>query len=380
MSNVVWLAARLFVGSASAACTLGDAEFTPSSTASDSDSNTPEIGVARPDVHVSGAQIVSVPTFNDPGGTYSTALDVTITSPTAGAAVYYTVDGNDPNRTSIRYTGQPVKVAQTTTLKALATLESYLDSAINAATYTIQQPVPIASAPTLAPPGGIYSSAVTVQMVTAKPNGKIFFATGHPVEHDERCNFLLHNRRRCTGMRPNETHFGDVRGHERAIRHRRGPAHLVCYNGTCFGLQGRLNHVFERKRKLQFSRCTSGGLDWCRRGGLGYEASGRRRNHRRNATRSENNRRNHTARSSGRLCGHMCSRERRRRFLITPNRHRSWHLTRAPSTHGAIGARRMAKISSTSVCPRPTRKCMSPSIPVTSTLVSTEQAAPRIKF
>ena len=45
---------------------------------------------------VSGLQTVSAPSFNPPGGTYTTAIDVTVTCATPGATIHYTTNGQVP--------------------------------------------------------------------------------------------------------------------------------------------------------------------------------------------------------------------------------------------------------------------------------------------
>ncbi|WLT32376.1 glycosyl hydrolase family 18 protein [Geothrix sp. PMB-07] len=83
------------------------------------------------------AKVVSTPAFSLGGGTYGTAQTVAISTLTAGAAIFYTTDGSAPSAASTRYT-TPLAVSQTTTLKAIATLAGWTDSAVASATFTIQ--------------------------------------------------------------------------------------------------------------------------------------------------------------------------------------------------------------------------------------------------
>lgn len=93
------------------------------------------------------------PSFSPPGGYYGTAQHVTITSATAGAAIYYTTDGSIPSASSIRYTA-PVTVApaqgSVETLNAIAVASSsdYLYSPMQSATYAI---IPAAALTSIAP-------------------------------------------------------------------------------------------------------------------------------------------------------------------------------------------------------------------------------------
>lgn len=78
----------------------------------------------------------AAPTFNPPGGTYTSAQSVTISSTTPGAVIYYTADGSTPTTASTTYSA-PVNVSATTTLKAIATAAGYTQSAVSTAAYTI---------------------------------------------------------------------------------------------------------------------------------------------------------------------------------------------------------------------------------------------------
>ncbi len=61
---------------------------------------------------------VSVPVISPQGGLFSTAQPATITCPTPGATIRYTLDGSAPTATSTAYTG-PVLISASATLKAI---------------------------------------------------------------------------------------------------------------------------------------------------------------------------------------------------------------------------------------------------------------------
>lgn len=91
---------------------------------------------------------VATPTFSAVPGIYINAQTVALSSTTAGASIYYTTDGTTPvypigGSTTSLYTGTPLNVSTTTTIKAIA----YLDGAIqsNIATGIFTFPTAIAS-------------------------------------------------------------------------------------------------------------------------------------------------------------------------------------------------------------------------------------------
>jgi len=76
------------------------------------------------------------PSFAPAAGTYGSTQQVTISSATPGASIFYTRDGSKPTTASTPYTG-PVTVKKDTTLKAIAAKAGETDSAVAIARYTI---------------------------------------------------------------------------------------------------------------------------------------------------------------------------------------------------------------------------------------------------
>lgn len=70
------------------------------------------------------------------GDSYNAPSTVTITSPTAGATIYYTTDGTIPTTSSTLYS-EPFKVSQPTTVKAFATKEGLTSSEVSSFDVTI---------------------------------------------------------------------------------------------------------------------------------------------------------------------------------------------------------------------------------------------------
>ena len=83
-------------------------------------------------------ETVATPTFSPEAGTYSEAQLVSISCATEGATIFYTIDGTNPTESSTEYT-EAINIAETTTLKAIAMMEGYLNSEIASATYIISE-------------------------------------------------------------------------------------------------------------------------------------------------------------------------------------------------------------------------------------------------
>ena len=92
---------------------------------------------------------VITPTFTPAEGSYITPQTVSIACATEGATIHYTTDGTEPIPNDPVYT-EPIVVSETTVIKAIAGKEGMNYSAVATATYTILEPVTIASARALA--------------------------------------------------------------------------------------------------------------------------------------------------------------------------------------------------------------------------------------
>ena len=78
-----------------------------------------------------------LPTFTPPGGSYAAAQNVTLSSATAGAKIYYTTDKSTPTAKSMLYTA-PIAVATTETINAIAISSVLGISNVANADYTIE--------------------------------------------------------------------------------------------------------------------------------------------------------------------------------------------------------------------------------------------------
>ena len=78
----------------------------------------------------------AAPTFSPAPGTYGSAQSVTISTTTSGASIRYTTDGSTPSDTvGTEYT-EPVGIALTTTLKAIACKADMANSSVTTGSYT----------------------------------------------------------------------------------------------------------------------------------------------------------------------------------------------------------------------------------------------------
>ncbi|MDP2173145.1 MAG: chitobiase/beta-hexosaminidase C-terminal domain-containing protein [Candidatus Cloacimonadaceae bacterium] len=118
-------------------------------------------------------QIVAMPSFNPPAGTYQTAQNVSIACITPGAQIRYTTNGSEPTETSALYTN-PIFVGSTTTIKAKGYHVDLMPSNIATAVYTITGTV---ATPVFSHPGGTYNFPLNVVLTCATPGAVIRFTT-----------------------------------------------------------------------------------------------------------------------------------------------------------------------------------------------------------
>lgn len=85
------------------------------------------------------------PTFSPAGGNFSAAQAVTLTDANLSAVIYYTADGTTPTTASTRYIA-PFTCSVTTTIKAMAAVSGWSNSAVVSATYTFTPARPLAPA------------------------------------------------------------------------------------------------------------------------------------------------------------------------------------------------------------------------------------------
>lgn len=117
---------------------------------------------------------VAAPALSPVPGTYSSAMDIVITTATSGAAIRYTTDGSTPTATSGTAYTAPVHVADTLTLKAVAYRSGWTTSSVTSGQYTI---APLVSAPVFSPGPGTYLAAQDVVITTGTAEALIRYTT-----------------------------------------------------------------------------------------------------------------------------------------------------------------------------------------------------------
>ncbi len=113
----------------------------------------------------------ATPVINPNGGSFTKAQSVSIADSTPNAVIYYTLDGSEPTSASAIYKG-PLQVSADTNLKAVASAQGYLQSALASATFTFaSQTAPVS----FTPAAGTYSTAQKVTLSDSAPNSVIHY-------------------------------------------------------------------------------------------------------------------------------------------------------------------------------------------------------------
>ena len=113
----------------------------------------------------------ATPTSPTATTSYTDSHTVTLECATAGATIYYTVDGSEPTAYSILYAG-PFTISDTTTVKARAVARGYFDSEVFTQTFTF---APRAATPTSTSTAGYRNTLV--DLATATPGATIRYTT-----------------------------------------------------------------------------------------------------------------------------------------------------------------------------------------------------------
>jgi hypothetical protein len=114
----------------------------------------------------------ATPTFTLATGTYYAAQTVSINDATPNVSIYYTVDGSTPTASSMLYAGGTIAVSTSETLKAIAVLYNYRNSAVATAAYKLLTPSPTSSLKS-----GRYTTPETIALSDALSGASIYYTT-----------------------------------------------------------------------------------------------------------------------------------------------------------------------------------------------------------
>jgi hypothetical protein len=122
---------------------------------------------------LNGEPTAAAPVVSPDGGTFSASQSVTLTSATATAGIYYTLDGSTPTPASKLYT-DPITITTDTTVKAISSASGYIESGVTTATFTFTGQTPAVA---FQPGGGTYVAAQKVTLSDTDANAKIYYTT-----------------------------------------------------------------------------------------------------------------------------------------------------------------------------------------------------------
>ena len=115
----------------------------------------------------------AAPKISPNGGTFTSGQNVTLSSTTSSAQIFYTLDGTTPTPASTLYTDS-IPITSDTTLKAIASAAGYLQSPTSTAVFNFSDQTPM---PKFSPAAGIYSSAQQVKLSDTDASAKIYYTT-----------------------------------------------------------------------------------------------------------------------------------------------------------------------------------------------------------
>ncbi|HEY1648253.1 MAG TPA: chitobiase/beta-hexosaminidase C-terminal domain-containing protein [Terracidiphilus sp.] len=120
-----------------------------------------------------GEPNAAAPVITPDGGTFGSSQSVTLSTTTASANIYYTLDGSTPTPASTLYAG-PIAISADTTINAMASAPGYVQSGVSSATFTLSDQTPLLS---FSPAAGTYLNAQQVTIADPDANAKIYYTT-----------------------------------------------------------------------------------------------------------------------------------------------------------------------------------------------------------
>ena len=122
----------------------------------------------------SNAAATQTPSFAPAGGVYSVPQSATLSDGTAGAVIYYTLDGSAPSTSSAVYSSPISLSTGTVTIHAIAQAPGFSVSSVASTTFTIQSSQ-VTAEPVFAPVPGTYPTAQSVSLSSATTGSTIYY-------------------------------------------------------------------------------------------------------------------------------------------------------------------------------------------------------------
>jgi Chitobiase/beta-hexosaminidase C-terminal domain/Legume lectin domain len=113
------------------------------------------------------------PVITPNGGTFATSQSVTLSTTTASASIYYTLDGSVPTPASTLYAG-PITISTDTTVNSIASAPGFVQSAVASAAFTFTGQAPAVA---FLPAGGTYTASQQVTLSDTDTTANIYYTT-----------------------------------------------------------------------------------------------------------------------------------------------------------------------------------------------------------
>ncbi len=118
------------------------------------------------------------PAADKDSGEYTEKIDVSLSCGTAGAIIYYTIDGSDPKTNGIEYTNIPITLAKDTTLRAISFYDGeWSDKVSYYYLFKLYDDYGVEAFY----PSGVYEGSVNVTLTPNNPEYTVMYHTGDGV-------------------------------------------------------------------------------------------------------------------------------------------------------------------------------------------------------
>jgi hypothetical protein len=123
-----------------------------------------------------GVPTAATPTITPNGGSFSEPVEVSLSTSTAAAELYYTTDGFTPTTESTLYT-EPFTLTASGTVQAMAVASGHHNSAVTSAVFTLEGSTTTAATPSISPNGGAFHDSMLVNLATETDGATIYYTT-----------------------------------------------------------------------------------------------------------------------------------------------------------------------------------------------------------